>query len=948
MQQALAALFGILGLIGPINVGTAAAGTLTQIEVFRDSSGAQLMVIQEGSLQDPVPTISNGEVVIEAAIPFVAGVSFRLVDLPDYVVGAKVNGTQLRLKLANGVVASTRQLQTGRLSIDLRPAAPSGAAAPVLTSSATTSLPVAEIAPVTGPTARTLRVPPLPYPRPYPSLATPTPEPAAGPAAEPAPASMVASPIAADMTIQGHADARGAELRFVWPAEVPAALFERASVLWAVFAAPEVETNGWDDLKDSDLGGWLKPVEARIEGDLRWFRLALQRDARVEVEREGPAWIVRLRPTTDADPALPPEGVERDTVGGSLRGSEPTRGFLVRDPDSGEQLGVLLATRGTLRHPAPMRLVDVEILPSAQGLAWRPLADGVKATAGPTGFVLSRRGGLRFSAIQDGSAVGAAAKAMDPKLDEVEKSGGAALPSAPLALASLASSTAHDRQEARSTLMARLPTLAPVPAALGRLELARLYLADGLAPETRAALARLDVDRLPPAAARALRRSRAAIEGAAAALEGRHEAALQALQSETYNGDPEIALWRVYAAAGAERHETVGQEWERGRDALASLPVPLRHTLGRKIATSLAQHGDPGKARDLLDVLRPLAQDAPSKAELQLLRGVAAARSKRPEDADAPLLAAAEDGDANTRVRAAFVRTVLQHERGELDAAAAADELAVQRRHWAGHAWEARMLRHLANLQGLGGDPLAAFATSLEFAERDKVEGRTETVARLKDLLRAAGEGRVAAVTAAAVLGTHGRLFDGDPQAPELRRLLALRVAQAGLPGAAEELLREAGSAQTDDPTVITARRVIETLRADENQAHERARDVLLQRQDWPALARESEAALTGRGEDGPLDEEAAADLVTLALAKARLGAPAEAALLAARHEGRLPEGPWRALLGMIGTTALAPSAAEEAVPITTTLVDSLRKQLERLPPLEAEQGDASPKALPP
>ena len=281
---------------------------------------------------------------------------------------------------------------------------------------------------------------------------------------------MVASPIAADMTIQGHADARGAELRFVWPAEVPAALFERASVLWAVFAAPEVETNGWDDLKDSDLGGWLKPVEARIEGDLRWFRLALQRDARVEVEREGPAWIVRLRPTTDADPALPPEGVERDTVGGSLRGSEPTRGFLVRDPDSGEQLGVLLATRGTLRHPAPMRLVDVEILPSAQGLAWRPLADGVKATAGPTGFVLSRRGGLRFSAIQDGSAVGAAAKAMDPKLDEVEKSGGAALPSAPLALASLASSTAHDRQEARSTLMARLPTLAPVPAALGRLE----------------------------------------------------------------------------------------------------------------------------------------------------------------------------------------------------------------------------------------------------------------------------------------------------------------------------------------------------------------------------------------------------------------------------------------------------------------------------------------------
>ena len=892
--------------------------------------GFGLLVIGGDGRPPWIEDAPPGTILVAAGAMLPADTPARLKDLRSYVTRVTVEGQRLRLELAPGVQGTPTPLVTGELALDLRHAASRESARqqrPAAPASARRTTPTALF-------------PPRPVARP--ALAAPTPplEPAAGPAEE----VVVARPAPSGVTIRGHADAQGAELRFVWPGEVPAALFERSGTLWAVFAAPSSGMDGWEGLGDGELGGWLKPVEARVDGDIRLFRLALQRGARVEMDREGPAWILRLRPATGEGAALPPEGVERDTVGGSLRGSQPTRGFLVRDPDSGEQLGVLLATRGTLRHPAPMRLVDVEILPSAQGLAWRPLADGVKATAGPTGFVLSRRGGLRFSARQDGSAAGDPSGAADPRSVAVEDVGEAVLPAAPLTLAGLANSTPQDRQEARTALMARLPGLAPVPAALGRLELARLNLADGLAPETRAALARLDADRLPPAAARAVRRSGAALEAAAAALEGRHEAALAALQGKDLDGDPEIALWRAYAASGAERHELAGQEWERGQRALASLPTPLRRTLGREIATSLAQHGDPNAARTLLDLLRPLAQGAPSKAELQLLRGVAAARGRRPEDADAPLLAAAEGGDANTRVRAAFVRTVLQHERGELDAAAAADELAAQRRYWAGHAWEARMLRQLAALQGLAGDPLAAFATSLELAERGEAKGSAETTARLKDLLRAAGEGRVAAVTAAAVHGTHGRLLDGDPQAPELRRLLALRVAQAGLAGAAEELLRQAGNAEADNPTATAARRAIEGLRAEDDEALEPSRAVLLQRQDWPALARASEAALARRAEEGPLDEEAAADLVALALAKARQGAPAEAALLAARHDGRLPEGPWRSLLGLIGATALSPTSAEEAVPITTTLVDSLRKQLERLPPLEARQGDALPK----
>lgn len=566
----------------------------------------------------------------------------------------------------------------------------------------------------------------------------------------------------------------------------------------------------------------------------------------------------------------------------------------------------------------------------------------------------------------------------------------APLPVEPFGLTAFKESTAAERQVRRSDLVARLPRLEALPQALARLDLARLYLADGRAPEARAALERIDAAALAGPEAEAVARARAALGAAAAALAGEPGEALAALAKDDLRDDPEAALWRAFAAARVGRHAEVGAAWARGREPLAAYPAPLRRSLGRGIAASLVQRGDPREARALLDLLRPLETEPEALAELQLLRGLVATRTRQPVIAEQALLAAGADGDPVTKVKAAYLAVIARHEQGKLDAAEAAAELAAQRARWPGHPWEARMRRQLAAFHALAGDPLAALAAAIE--ARDAAggpEADAEAASRLLEVLRAAGEGQVPAVTAAAIHRTHGALLDGDPRAAEPRRALALRVAEAGLPEEALEILRRAGPAApgdavaararlaaaqalaargeaeaalaalgeageaTDDAAVFRAqvavakgeaRAALAVLgSAPGAEADRLRREARLRLGDWEGLAAAGEAALQRAGADGPLDPEAAADLVGLALAKAWLGEPGAGADLAGRLGDRLPDGPWRPLLGLIGAVAIAPGSAEEAPAAAAALAETVRRELGLLdPPAGAAGAEAA------
>lgn len=997
MRWPLAVLLCVLAATIPAAGSKAAAKPSSRLSGF---VVGDLRMLNIASTVRPPQLVQRGEglLVIETYAPVAPETTAALAKLQPLLATSRIDGSRLRLTLAPGVASSIEHLKDGQLSLALErpplarstpPASPQPATAPPVNAAVASARPI----PATqAPPREPARAMPLPKPRPlFEPEGTPSPLPAPE-----------AGPVAPAVTAE--ASGKGAEIRFTFGEPVRAAVFRRAGMLWAIFDRPATEIDGWTKLGRGPAGGWIEPVAQEGLDGAQLFRLALRREAEIEARADGGTWRLRLSPPSAEEASRPAAvGLVRDLAGGLLRGPAGTRAVTLDDPDTGERLGVLLAPAGVLRQPVATRLVDLELLAAPQGLAWRALTDGVAVTADGQGFTLGRPGGLRLSsagsapepetdpephgALPPGEAPVVATLPGQPvEAPPAHAANGSSidLPTAALALRSLGASTPAIRQQARAKLNGTLGSLTPLPQAVERLNLARLFLADGLGQEAQATLRRIDPSLLPEEVVATVRSSRDALAGAASALEGRSEAASKALAAPGLARDSEAALWRSYAAARAGRHVVAASEWSRGGKELAGYPMPLRLTLGLEVAHSLAQNGDPQQARALLELLQPLATDRETKAKLQLLRGLAAARRRQPLVSEQALLAAAEEGDADTRVKAAFLLTMARHQQGAVDSAGAAKQLELQRSLWRGHAWEDRMLRQLGELQAKAGDRMGALTTATRAAGRPNdaptVEAATDDARRrLKELLQAALAGEVPLSAALAVHGTLGDLLDGDPQASDLLRQLALRAAEAGYPAASAGLLERAraGAADAtrdelthaltkgdDVPAGIAAAGAAGARPPEEALALTRASSALkagdakaalaalgklagveaerlrLQASitvgDWKAVRRAAEAIVARRRDQPMLDEEGATALVWQALARARLGEPATAALLSARNEKRLPDGPWRPLLALIASTALEAGTSEEVPVIAGSLANAVRKQLELLPQVES------------
>ncbi|MFZ1426780.1 MAG: hypothetical protein WAS21_08440, partial [Geminicoccaceae bacterium] len=202
------------------------------------------------------------------------------------------------------------------------------------------------------------------------------------------------------VTISSRTRPHGVELRFNWNAPVPAAVFQHRDDLWLVFGAAGADVAGWRSLERPDLAAWLEPQTSRNVGQARLFRLKLNRPAGISVLKESTSWIVQVAAVGNL---RPPTGfsnfLRRDAQAGTLQAMVNGQVAQLTDPGTGERIGVLLTTRADVLQPLPVKLVDLELLASAQGLAWRPLADGVRGRVEADRFMLTRRGGLHLSVV---------------------------------------------------------------------------------------------------------------------------------------------------------------------------------------------------------------------------------------------------------------------------------------------------------------------------------------------------------------------------------------------------------------------------------------------------------------------------------------------------------------------------------------------------------------------
>jgi hypothetical protein len=175
-------------------------------------------------------------------------------------------------------------------------------------------------------------------------------------------------------------------LAYAWPVPAAAAVFMRAGALWVVFdrpngpAVPTVPTDG--------------PLAAGIalaRADATVHRFPLRLPLAVRVDRVGTTWWITLDPRA---PAPNPLTIVSDPDAGELRFEGAESAIALHDPAVGDRLLALTTANPGRGVASTRRLVDLELIASAQGavLAWR--SDRPTTLAANGEVRVSRRGGL--------------------------------------------------------------------------------------------------------------------------------------------------------------------------------------------------------------------------------------------------------------------------------------------------------------------------------------------------------------------------------------------------------------------------------------------------------------------------------------------------------------------------------------------------------------------------
>lgn len=181
--------------------------------------------------------------------------------------------------------------------------------------------------------------------------------------------------------------------------DAPAAVFERAGHVWALFeTAVAIE-------KPVLTEEHVRFVDAAeiVEADgLHGVRLRLASDALVTAQLEGETWSVAIGETVlrPPGPLAIRRGVQADG-GGKLFAIAPDAAATRRitDPQVGDTLAIVPLPGPVRGVVSPRETVDLEVLASAHGLIFRPIADDVVISLNNQGQVAaSRRAGLVLTA----------------------------------------------------------------------------------------------------------------------------------------------------------------------------------------------------------------------------------------------------------------------------------------------------------------------------------------------------------------------------------------------------------------------------------------------------------------------------------------------------------------------------------------------------------------------
>lgn len=478
-------------------------------------------------------------------------------------------------------------------------------------------------------------------------------------------------------------------LDFDWRRPTPAAVFRRGDAVWIVF-----EASARLDLDQSASG--LGPARS-----IRWVRgenfTAVRVEAPTSVQPsarlQGGRWIVTLGAAAPAPES--PVTLARDDDSGptTLTAAVPgaTRVLWIQDPTVGDRIGVITAAGPSKGLPRERRLVDLTLLPTAQGLALVPAVEDLSVVVAGDLVRIARPDGLTLSAPTD-------------ELERAETHVGpraAAMPA--LILSEWASvgeggfSARYRQLQSAAAHEAMAGDNAPVEA---RLALARFLVGSGLHYEAIGVLNAL-IQTHPQMGGEAEVRG---LRGAARAAIGRLAEGQADFASGPLAQDPSAAVWRGYIAARQGQWDVARAAFAEGRSAVDGFPPEWRARFAAAHAEAALRLEDKDGARALIEYA--LSQDVGPRDQLAVRLIQARLFEAQGDAARAGRLyqAVARAPFDDVAVPASLHAARLELAAGQLTPVQAIERMEPLRWRWRGDASELEVIRTLGGVylqQGL-------------------------------------------------------------------------------------------------------------------------------------------------------------------------------------------------------------------------------------------------------
>jgi len=470
----------------------------------------------------------------------------------------------------------------------------------------------------------------------------------------------------------------------------------------------------------------------------------------------------------------------------------------VRDPEVGDLIDVVPVSvaGGGVRNGRD--LPQGELLPTTQGVALVPHGDGVWLDSTHDTVQVAMPGGLTMSPDPVGGAELPPARAAEGA-EPAHKATGpvvAAVPmpmvTAPLEIGRWLKGGADTFEKDHQKILGDLVSTRPQARGPMRIDLARHYLANGMAAEALGVLR--DAANADPALVDTPEFR--GVRGAANFMMQRDAEAIEDLSHPTLKSDKQAGIW-LAAARARSTGDFAGQAPVSRQlvDGFEGMPARLRLALGRVAVPALTAVNDGKSAVRLVEAIKGPGLMPRDLSGVAYLGGLAAESAGQAETALARYREA-EAGDSRPdRAYAARNRIELQLKKGQITAQDAIHQLEHLRFAWRGEDFEYRLMKRLGELQladkkyGEGLRSLRSVAAN--FADNPDSPSIAKMMTDSFNRLYLDGESNaLSPITAIGLYDEFQELTPPGEKGDEMIRKLADRLASVDLLDRASDLLR--------------------------------------------------------------------------------------------------------------------------------------------------------------